>query len=243
MFDINNIKIINNFMEVQDCNDLISACVDSANNPDNIWWYQKFPGTEYASHATGVYAQKCLEQTINYHDNKNLLLKKYMDKLCDLISYDIGKTLVPIFHFNRHEVKDGGETPVHTDAGSKSQGTTDYLSEYSPNHIYEPCLSEYTAIIYLNDDYVGGNLYFPDYDLEIKHSRGQLVYFPAGSEYSHGVKKVTEANRWNLVTHLTSPTLIHMHSIIYNMWGTMNSEQRKQFPESWQSGYLARGIG
>lgn len=238
-YDIKNIKVIDNFMSKDETKELIYAC---ENETDHVWWYQKFPGPEYAMHALGEYQKLCTDMTVGYHSQKNPILKKYIEKLSNTISYDIGKKLIPIFHFNKHTVMPDKETAPHTDAGSKHMDDIDYLSDYSPKHCYEPCLSEYTAIIYLNDNYDGGNLYFPEYNLEINHTPGQLVYFPAGAEYAHGVSMVKNHARWNLITHLTSPLLIQMHSIIYNMWSTMTVEQKKSFPSDWENNHIAKGI-
>jgi len=47
-------------------------------------------------------------------------------------------------------------------------------------------------IVYLNDDYKGGELFFPDYDFEIKPKAGTLISFPGDSTHEHGVKPVED---------------------------------------------------
>lgn len=47
---------------------------------------------------------------------------------------------------------------------------------------------QYAAIIYLNDDYVNGELFFPNKNFEIKPPVGSLVIFPGTEEFTHGVK-------------------------------------------------------
>lgn len=47
---------------------------------------------------------------------------------------------------------------------------------------------EYAAIIYLNDDYIDGELFFPNKTFEIKPLSGSLVIFPGTEEFTHGVK-------------------------------------------------------
>lgn len=228
MLSAKNIKIIDNFMTKEEVDELIFLC-NSYSEESEIWWYQKFPGPEYTDNALGLYQEKCQDGLNQYHDGKNPLLYQYITRVTELIISDVGKRLVPIFHFNRHCVKENSYTPIHTDAGSKNMGITEYLNRYHPTNIYEPCLSEYTAIIYLNDNYEGGNLYFPDYEIEVEHTPGQLVYFPSNAEYAHGVSEVKKNIRWNLVTHLTSPLAIQLHSVIYNMWSTMTDEQKSFF--------------
>lgn len=50
----------------------------------------------------------------------------------------------------------------------------------------------YATIIYLNDDYVDGELFFPKLGIELKPKAGTLVFFPGNEEYEHGVKHVGE---------------------------------------------------
>lgn len=47
---------------------------------------------------------------------------------------------------------------------------------------------EYAAIIYLNDDYLNGELFFPNKNFEIKPPVKSLVIFPGTEEFTHGVK-------------------------------------------------------
>lgn len=46
------------------------------------------------------------------------------------------------------------------------------------------------VIIYLNDDYNGGELFFPDYNFEIKPPSKSMIMFPGTENYMHGVKEV-----------------------------------------------------
>ena len=55
-----------------------------------------------------------------------------------------------------------------------------------------------TALIYPNDDYTGGHIQFPDYDLDIKPEAGDLVMFPANNYYNHIVTEVEEGIRYTM---------------------------------------------
>ena len=50
----------------------------------------------------------------------------------------------------------------------------------------------YATIIYINDEYVDGELFFPNLDIQLKPKPGTLVFFPGNEEYEHGVKHVGE---------------------------------------------------
>ena len=62
---------------------------------------------------------------------------------------------------------------------------------------------KYTAIIYLNRDFVGGELYFPNQGLSLSPEPKSLAFFPGTLEYLHGVKMITEGIRYTLASFWT----------------------------------------
>lgn len=52
-----------------------------------------------------------------------------------------------------------------------------------------------TAILYLNDEFEGGEIYFRDQNVLIKPSRGKLVIFPSNKFFKHEVKPITSGLR------------------------------------------------
>lgn len=238
-----NIYVVENFMDKEDAKELHNLCELSIKDPSlPEWWYNKFPGPEYTEFTFGEYRKKCEAGIADYHKGKNPILKVYLEKAVKLISYTIGKKVVPIFHFNRHKSVEGITCPGHSDAESLGPGGVDYLPDYSPNHIYEPAIIECTSNLYVNNDYDGGSLYFPEYDIKISHKPGQLVFFPGTIEYIHGVDEVLNGNRWNMISHMARPKLIQMHSAIHNMWQILSDEQKEIFPENWEDEFRPRGV-
>lgn len=55
---------------------------------------------------------------------------------------------------------------------------------------------EFTAILYLNDDYEGGELYFKDYNINLKPEAGSMVIFPGS--FTHEVKEIKNSKRYML---------------------------------------------
>jgi len=49
---------------------------------------------------------------------------------------------------------------------------------------------EYAAVLYLNEDYLGGSLYFPEINLDMRLPEKSLILFYTGKPYLHGVKEV-----------------------------------------------------
>jgi predicted 2-oxoglutarate/Fe(II)-dependent dioxygenase YbiX len=53
-----------------------------------------------------------------------------------------------------------------------------------------------SMLIYLNDDYEGGELYFPQHDIQIKPKAGTLAFFPGDKNYLHGVNPIKSGKRY-----------------------------------------------
>jgi predicted 2-oxoglutarate/Fe(II)-dependent dioxygenase YbiX len=60
-----------------------------------------------------------------------------------------------------------------------------------------------SGIVYLNDDYEGGELYFTALDIAIKPKRGMFVGMTAGFHHEHGVLRVTSGTRLTMPFFLT----------------------------------------
>lgn len=51
------------------------------------------------------------------------------------------------------------------------------------------------CVLYLNTNYQGGEIYFPDHNQTLKPEAGTLVWFPGTADYLHGVHPVTQGER------------------------------------------------
>ena len=57
-----------------------------------------------------------------------------------------------------------------------------------------------SSVMYLNDDYDGGELWFPYLDVTFKPKYGDIVLFPSTFIYSHASKPVTRGTKYAAVT-------------------------------------------
>jgi hypothetical protein len=62
---------------------------------------------------------------------------------------------------------------------------------------------EFAAVIYLNTDFTGGEIYFPHLGITLTPEAGSLVIFPGSLRFLHGVTAVTRGVRHTLATFLT----------------------------------------
>jgi len=66
---------------------------------------------------------------------------------------------------------------------------------------------EWSTIIYLNDEFTGGDIYFPNQNFVYSPKKYSAVFFPsAGSEYVHGITTVQSGHRHTaLYMHTSLP--------------------------------------
>ena len=57
-----------------------------------------------------------------------------------------------------------------------------------------------SAILYLKDNYKGGEIEFVHYDLKIKPKAGSLYLFPSGYSHAHIAHEVTDGTKYAIVT-------------------------------------------
>jgi hypothetical protein len=120
-------------------------------------------------------AEGKFEITQNWND-KNLnikhmdLYRKLHTRLSDLVKIS-GEDLHLSGFATIQRMQEGVELKSHTDQHT------------------DPSI-KYATILYLNDDYVGGELVFEKNGLEIKPEKRSLLIFPGNDEFEHGVKHV-----------------------------------------------------
>lgn len=60
-----------------------------------------------------------------------------------------------------------------------------------------------SVLFYINDNYSGGEIEFPRFEIKIKPEKNSLLAFPSTYVYNHTVHPVTEGNRYCLVFWLS----------------------------------------
>ena len=57
-----------------------------------------------------------------------------------------------------------------------------------------------SALVYLNDDYEGGEIEFPFFNVKIKPQAGMMLLFPSNYAYTHIAHPITNGTKYALVT-------------------------------------------
>jgi hypothetical protein len=79
----------------------------------------------------------------------------------------------------------------------KYSGGQEYKTHYDSGPAMRRMI---TALCYLNGDYEGGELEFPNFNVKIKPEPGMLVLFPSTFPYAHRAYPVTDGTKYTMVT-------------------------------------------
>jgi predicted 2-oxoglutarate/Fe(II)-dependent dioxygenase YbiX len=112
------------------------------------------------------------------------LLKKYSDKCLELHK-EWHKLQVPIYTFEAFLTLwgVGASAGVHID-----------------NHVGAENV-QLSSVLYFNDEFEGGEIYFPEFNFVHKPKAGDGIFFPAftkDANYEHGVTEVTNGKRYTM---------------------------------------------
>lgn len=127
--------------------------------------------------------------TINTLDPKGKLILESLTKSLNLYADVIGSTVDEsnyavgeswVVYVSKYLV--GGRANLHTDEGFTED-----------NGIY-------TVIVYLNDDYEGGEVSFPNHEVTIKQAAGDVLIFP--SYYLHYSDPVISGEKYMAISRL-----------------------------------------
>jgi hypothetical protein len=166
-----DIIFYNNFLTQDECERLISFMDDDA----QPWSMSAF----FESYGMSIMPEDPILEKYGFERD---YLGKLAERLQKTVEAAFERPLKPVSsHAQKWNV--GAFAPFHSD-------NTDM--EGNPS-AWEK--SKLVCLLYLNDNYEGGDLAFRDHDLSIKPLAGQLITFPGGFNNVHQVIPVTGATR------------------------------------------------
>lgn len=116
-------------------------------------------------------------------DNNYKKAKQTIQSCFNCSVYDEGMTSIV-------ELKTGDFMPLHLDHGSAQNKSVGLKT--GAGHPTR----DISSVLYYNDDYDGGEIYFPNQNLLIKPKPGMFICFPANDDFPHEVKEIKSGYRW-----------------------------------------------
>jgi len=119
-------------------------------------------------------------------EGKFEITQNWKDKNFNISSHEIYRPLYDdinsmVIESDPELVLSGFATIQRMQAGVELKAHTDQKTDPS---------IKYATIVYINDDYADGELFFPNLDIQLKPKPGTMLFFPGNEQYEHGVKHV-----------------------------------------------------
>lgn len=206
MKSVDPINIIENYVSVETCDFLIRSFKDTFTETENKGIFSGVsigledawkisPVNTLPSRSSGenniaidlfTNILNSISKTIskNYQnemDYRSIFLSKMVE----------GSQVHPHFDNHRRISKDSDEVVEHSPYGTKIE----VINKIG----FQP---DYSALLYLNDNYSGGEIEFPSFNLKVRPQAGTLIFFKGDQDVEHLVNKVTDGERINIVSFL-----------------------------------------
>ena len=157
---------------------------------------------------------KIWDITETHRDEDGLVLydhKIWEDRVCtynslmasdpailDLIYSMIARLKIEVDAFFNVDAKETGPAIVRWPVGARQEPHADKEFHSGPEKGRANDFPWYdlAGLFYFNDDYEGGELYFPQHGIEFQPVAGAAYFFPGDMNYTHGVRPVKSGNRF-----------------------------------------------
>lgn len=185
------INIYKKAFNENDCLDIINTLDHDLESPEIPFFWEGARVTESKETLTDArdcvdfkIGQGCLGPKDQYNENLYRIHQNSFDRIHPHVQdygnyWGVGMNYYEVFNYVKYEGA-GKHFKVHADHGPA------YVTTVS-------------AVAYLNDDYVGGELIFPRFGLTIKPEVGDLVVFPSTFIYEHSSEPIISGTKYSIV--------------------------------------------
>ncbi len=155
----------------------------------NVWCKHLWDNKNNQSHSDGTHELDVQESSFDFDQVLIPFISNTIDNYIENYFFNPkSRGLISKFcslRFNRYSV------------GQKMKQHCDHITTlFDGNERGIPVLS---IVLNLNDEYDGGQLYFWN-DYEPKLEKGDIIIFPSGFLFPHGVREVTKGKRYSAVS-------------------------------------------
>lgn len=175
----NNIWVVNNFISKDESSSIVNFVSGVIEK-----WEQPIIYKESRNGFVGIVDKRLFDYGL--HEYYLSDLKNAIHNLVE----NTFKTKLKIASYHAMRWEPGQDSVPHVDTDN-----------YDDN-VYAFPQNKYSAVLYLNEDFQGGELYFPQHGIDIIPESGKLVFFPGDHTNIHGIANMVDGYRFNFVYFL-----------------------------------------
>ena len=190
---INNIMYFENFLTEEEIKTFMSIANEYDIMSERTHCYPLRMVTNFFDkHSVTVeheyFMERMRKRMIGFAAEKwNEKLSNVTDQRCMMMIHPENTYLAP--HTDILDIDYVNNDPDHDEGPSQEEQLKTWPNMWS---------GDLAILAYINDDFEGGELYFPDFDYHFKPKRGSIVMFPGSLYYVHGVTPITKGTRYTL---------------------------------------------
>lgn len=144
-------------------------------------WTASDADEEYGLFKDGLLSNKLVDKAIHDHNSKVAsLIEEVANHAADDFVRDTGL--------------ERGDLPDYFAIRKYNTGV--YMGSHTDDHNEGPERPTLSMVIYLNSDYEGGNIDFPNHGISLQPEAGSLIVFPSVSPYLHDPKPTTSGIKY-----------------------------------------------
>lgn len=205
-----NIIVHDSLFSGEDLNKMLSFCKSQTTWSNSIF-YSSGKLQTYPDEKTNFY--NATPEVFNLFVNILNIIK-------DKIEWSYGTRVVPKENEAIRRWSPGEFQDVHADSELATGEfiSLQYITDEDQNideseHSLPNDFVDFSSVFYINDDYKGGELFFPEYDIKIKAKSGSFITWPSNAKYLHGVNKVIDGYRYTIPSMWYSEKAVLLNSI------------------------------
>jgi len=173
-----------NFLSIDDCNLLIEYQKSHSDNDSSNWSL----GDHKSNWESRIFVCEEIDD-----DNIRNIIESVHYRVCTLCARFYDEEVVYPEFSNLVYWGPGMELGAHAD---------NYWID-DPEKPHYTCHRDYSAVINLNDSYVGGETFFAETEYKVIPKIGKLILFTSGKDHIHGVKEVISGSRYTMALWFT----------------------------------------
>jgi hypothetical protein len=179
-------KTFEEFLTVEECDILLNYAINTK---------------EWENGGSDFWDNRVLRPTSFLKDSKELLLfQNIHSRIADLIKKEYALEKVNSDEMSIVRWFPEMEQPPHCDDMSNTD-----IQGFSHRN--------FGVIIYLNDDYDGGETFYPQYNFYIKPVKGKIAIHPGDSDHLHGVTKIKNSIRYTIASFWSKDKDVRVHGL------------------------------
>ena len=188
------VLIVEGFLSVAMCEDWC-AFMESQSTAwlgvQNVESFEQLGEVSFKTHDARV------TETIDLAEYKTDVLREVVRGYRDYVTRFFRQELDTIEQPSVLKYGPGGRYNTHSDS--------EYWDEGS--HTWKRSLDrDYSILVYLNEEFEGGALFFPNFEYRIEPKRGMMIAFPSDHRYIHAAEPLISGKRFAVVSWAKAKT-------------------------------------